>query len=323
MIAQKEWDGMKNTLNDYDNKCTCIINVKNGAQYIKQAILSVLNQSVKVEILIIDNYSTDNTLQVTREISNKIKIIQPSAPCSLGKARNFGLSLVTTPYVAWLDADDVWHHPNFVQLHLEILESDINLAFVSSGGIAIDCNGHFFIKKQPWLALPKLNPSIIDGYSRYKLMENMSFIGPWCSFMFRTNLVNRTGGFNDNYAFAEDYDLLIKLLNYGNSMHINKNLCQYRFHENQATKTLPLDVIFGEIKEVLINNSSFLPTKDFLKLKKLTDFNYALKKLIRNEKTLLFTLSSSLVYPFIWGWLIRKCWIFFLSKYVRIIYSKV
>ena len=93
--------------------------------------------------------------------------------------------------------------------------------------------------------------------SDIKFMENMSFLGPWCSFVFRTDMVNRAGSFNENYVFAEDYDLLIKLINFWNSKNINKNLCQYRFHENKTTKILSLDLIFSEIKEILHNNRNF------------------------------------------------------------------
>lgn len=90
-------------------KVTVIISVFNEEKFIKKALESVINQSLKeIEILIVDDGSEDNTLEIINsyaELDSRIKIISHKN-IGLGASRNKAMELATGEYLAFLDGDD-------------------------------------------------------------------------------------------------------------------------------------------------------------------------------------------------------------------------
>jgi glycosyltransferase involved in cell wall biosynthesis len=88
---------------------TCIVPVYNGELYLREAVDSIRSQTYpEVEIIIVDDGSTDGTAAIIAEYGAIVRpISQPNAgPPS---ARNRGLAAARGEFVAFLDADDVWH----------------------------------------------------------------------------------------------------------------------------------------------------------------------------------------------------------------------
>ena len=92
-------------------KISIIIPVYNASKYLKETIMSVVNQSFKdFEIICIDDGSLDNSLEILNELSdnyNYVKILKQFNQ-GAGKARNYGLDEAKGDYVAFLDADDIY-----------------------------------------------------------------------------------------------------------------------------------------------------------------------------------------------------------------------
>ena len=109
-------------------KISVIIPNYNYAQYIGHAIESVLRQSYQnIELIVINNGSTDNSLEVLEKYGDKILLInQPN----LGQsgARNSGLSLSSGEFIAFLDADDFWE-PNKLEMQISIMNDDTQLVY--------------------------------------------------------------------------------------------------------------------------------------------------------------------------------------------------
>ena len=97
-----------------------IIPVYNGENFIENAIDSVFAQTVSDwELIIVNDGSSDTTLSVLQKYKDneKIKIVsQPNSGVSV--ARNTGFENSKGDYIAFLDADDVWH-----ENHLEVMKS--------------------------------------------------------------------------------------------------------------------------------------------------------------------------------------------------------
>ncbi|WP_194191071.1 glycosyltransferase family 2 protein [Clostridium chrysemydis] len=88
-------------------KVSIIVPVYNGEKYIKRAIYSTINQEYKdLEIIIINDGSTDNTLKIIKNIEDKrIRIINKKNT-GVSNSRNIGLDNATGDFVMFLDADD-------------------------------------------------------------------------------------------------------------------------------------------------------------------------------------------------------------------------
>ena len=92
-------------------KVSIIMPVYNASKYIEQSVISVNNQSLKdIELICIDDGSTDNSLELLNKLKEKydfIKIFTQENQGS-GQARNYGISEASGEYIAFLDADDIF-----------------------------------------------------------------------------------------------------------------------------------------------------------------------------------------------------------------------
>ena len=88
-----------------------IIPLYNKEKYIKRAVKSALKQTFSdIEIIIIDDSSTDNSVQEVEKIKDpRIRLVHRSRPGPGGyAARNYGIKNAIGEYIAFLDADDEW-----------------------------------------------------------------------------------------------------------------------------------------------------------------------------------------------------------------------
>ena len=84
----------------------------NAASTVKRSIESVLNQTYRfLELIIIDDFSIDSTLDVILEFKtfdNRIRVITNDSNKGVAYSRNVGLEIASGEYVAFIDSDDYW-----------------------------------------------------------------------------------------------------------------------------------------------------------------------------------------------------------------------
>lgn len=112
---------------------TAIIPAYNAEKYIEQAILSVLKQTEKCKIIIINDASKDKTAAIVeryqKEYPSQITFVNKSKNEGVCAARNQGVQMADTEYIAYLDADDWWSSKKTeVQLQ-KIKEADAALCY--------------------------------------------------------------------------------------------------------------------------------------------------------------------------------------------------
>ena len=91
-------------------KVSVIIPLYNEEKYITTCVESVINQTYKnIEIIVVDDKSTDNSLKVLEKIKDKrLKIIKLPENKGVANARNKGVEAATGSYLCFLDSDDFW-----------------------------------------------------------------------------------------------------------------------------------------------------------------------------------------------------------------------
>jgi glycosyltransferase involved in cell wall biosynthesis len=88
---------------------SCIVPVYNGELYLGEAIHSILAQTYRpLEVIVVDDGSRDGTYDVAANYGDRLRYVR-QANAGPGAARNHGLNLARGEYVAFLDADDIWH----------------------------------------------------------------------------------------------------------------------------------------------------------------------------------------------------------------------
>jgi len=128
-------------------KVTVIIPAYNCAQFISEAIESVLAQIYKdYEIVVVDDGSTDTTAEVLKKYKGKISYVY-QANGGPSKARNTGVVNSNGEYIAFLDQDDAWL-PEKLQLQVELLEYNEKAALVYTDGYILGTGS--FARPETW-----------------------------------------------------------------------------------------------------------------------------------------------------------------------------
>ena len=94
---------------DRNNTVSVIIATRNSEDTIESAVNSLLNQTYKLnEIIIVDDYSEDSTSEIISKINDsRIIFYKKNEPRYLAASRNIGINLSTSEFITFLDADDI------------------------------------------------------------------------------------------------------------------------------------------------------------------------------------------------------------------------
>lgn len=262
------------------SKLSIIIPVYNVEKYLRRCLDSVINQTFKnLEIIIINNASTDDSQNIIDEYKNKdnriISIINKENIYQ-GESRNQGLKISTGEYITFVDSDD-W-------LEKEMYEEMIDLILKSKADI-VECNfkatntndGSMYIRS----LIPsfKKNNPAIDKYIMH-LNKNELGVVVWNKIYSSKIIKENQIKFEDNKkVFGEDLLFNLEIMHYTHFLiTINKPLYNY-----------------------FIRNESVSHRKDFISLDKITNI---IKLFIENTKKFEsfkndFLVFSVLVIPFI------------------------
>src|SRR5713226_1611157 len=123
---------------------TVVMSVFNGEPYLASALESIVTQSIReFDVLVVNDGSTDRgpaILDAYAGRDSRIKVIhQPNA--GIAAAANRGCALVTSPYIARMDADDVSLH-NRLERQLHFLRARPDVVLLGGGAEVIDESGN-------------------------------------------------------------------------------------------------------------------------------------------------------------------------------------
>lgn len=112
-------------------KVSVVIAVYNVEKYIRQTLDSVVNQTLKdIEIIVVDNKSTDNTLKIVEEYAKedeRFVIYRNSSNLKQGLARNFGVQMARGEYIFFIDGDDYMELFALEKLYNRITETNADI----------------------------------------------------------------------------------------------------------------------------------------------------------------------------------------------------
>lgn len=186
---------------------TIMMLTKNRAHFLKDAINSVLNQDYQNwELLIIDNDSTDNSLEIINDylrVDTRIKVYS-SKLFGIGVNRNYALSLASGKYIAILDSDDLWLDKSKLKKQVAFLSAHQDYGII--GGLAV------FINEQGAVLHHDNYPFFTDQEIRSHIILSNPFVHS--SVMYRLADITSLGLYRESkgpfLGEAEDYDLYLK-----------------------------------------------------------------------------------------------------------------
>ncbi|MCG9479561.1 MAG: glycosyltransferase [Actinomycetia bacterium] len=150
-------------------KVSVIIPTYNRASLIPRAIESVLAQNYNgIEIIIVDDGSTDNTKEVINKLKDKkIKYIQHKENMGGAAARNTGIKMAKAEYIAFLDSDDEWF-PKKLETQIKVfndMNDDTGVVYSAFWKIHEGCKSYkpnkIIKKKEGWIHEELLNGNFV------------------------------------------------------------------------------------------------------------------------------------------------------------------
>lgn len=245
-------------------KVSIIIPVYNSEKYLRQCLDSVVKQTLKdIEIIVINDGSTDNTLKIIQEYATKYKNIKIIDKQNEGcyKARNIGLETATGEYIAFLDSDDYIESNIYEKLYLKAKQTNADI--VSS---------NYYISQNNKL-------KVVDFSSSAKLLEksNNKVIGAkniildaiiWNRIFKRQMLVEKQITFHSDIYMADDaFFHIITMLNAEKIVYISDILYTYRILRKNSITASYNERNFDCIKvarrifdyAIANNKNSFMP----------------------------------------------------------------
>ncbi len=250
-------------------KISVIICTFNREKYISEAIDSVLKQTYpNFEIIVIDDASTDNTEQVLTQYKNnpKIKIFKNEQNLGISKSRNRGVSLATGEYIAMLDSDDYWTDTKKLEKQAEILNKNKDVAIVGSSiRVILDRNSKLE-------ELQKYKYKTRDVQIRKKMLGKNQIAQS--SVLFRKNVFEEFGGYDESYEVAEDFDLWLKIGRKYKFANLKEITVDYRVHYLNISESNALKI--AKITDTLIEKyKNDYPRYPWAKIKSLLRISFA------------------------------------------------
>lgn len=200
-----------------------VIPLYNKAPYVGKTVESVLAQTFgDYELIIVDNGSTDGSADiVTRFEDARIQIHRLEENVGVSNARNKGVSLSTSPFIIFLDADD-WWEPTFLEEIAGLIERHPDAGIYGTGYWIVK-NG----KKR--LAPIGVEDEFVEGEINYCQVYSKTLCMPLTSITVAVprGVFDETGGFNPQLKLGEDFDLWIRIALKHDVVLLNKPLSNY------------------------------------------------------------------------------------------------
>ena len=207
---------------------TVIVPSYNYLRYIDKCLESVINQDYpNIEIIVIDDGSTDGSVEYLKGLGGLIKVIQQKNQ-GVSIARNHGLLESKGEFIAFLDADDFWDTSKISKQMDMVLSTDVDLVYsgvnlVAPNGLEItgninpqyegDCAPYF--RQYPTRAIVTLGTS---------------------NALFRKTILAQSGILDEKLSISADWDFFRRFCDYGRVSKLNENLTFYRQHpDNMST----------------------------------------------------------------------------------------
>ena len=251
----------------YIPNVSVIIPIYNAEEYLQECLDSVINQTLKeIEIICVDDGSTDNSLKILKEYTSKDKRItvltQPNQ--KQGTARNNALKIAKGEYIQFLDSDD-WLRKDTLECLYTIAKTN-QLDMLLFSGWNVDCDTKKLIENKYW-DYSYLPPFFYK--TKFSINDCKKYISKFpvsaCLTMFNRSFLAEKNIYFAEKLYFEDNIFFIKAITQMNWCGISDEKFYFRrIHQNSTTQNWEkhfsdyikiVDMVLSYLKDRKIENS--------------------------------------------------------------------
>lgn len=238
-----------------------LIPVYNGTATIGQCLKSISSQSEGIEIIIVDQGSSDHSVQIAESLSDRLNLRIISAPQNTNWVQNTNLALedAQAPYCTLLHQDDLWL-PNRTQILSALTKQWPDAALWVHAAQYIDSEAKPLGKFQPPFGKNECQLSSTEAL-KYLLVQNTIALP---AVMFRTEDARKIGGLDESLWYTADWDFWLKLAKLGPLAWHPWVGTAFRLHIGSQTVTgsRNLEDFSQQLTLPVARHLPFLPTSD-------------------------------------------------------------
>ncbi|MGH9726628.1 MAG: glycosyltransferase family 2 protein, partial [Candidatus Acidiferrales bacterium] len=204
-----------------------MIDTYNQERYIEQAIVSVLEQdfpSSEMEILVVDDGSTDCTPEIVRKFESRVRLIRKSNG-GQASAFNAGIAEARAEIIAFLDGDEWWVKEKLSAV-LEAFGKHPDIAAVGHGYFEVNDNNP---PSEMVVAAKTCRIDVSSGEAASVANLGRTLLAT-SRLAVRRTVLNRIGPLPKALIFCADAPILILSLALGGALILDRPLCYYRHH---------------------------------------------------------------------------------------------
>jgi len=192
----------------------------NASNYIALAIESILKQTYKdFEFIIIDDYSTDNTLGIIEKYAikdNRIIVVKNNVNLNIAKSRNKGVNLSRGKYIMTMDADDIAEQSR-ISNQFRFLQKHKDIGVCIGNMKIIDKDSKFLYKR----FYPKTDDAIKASIYKFNPFPNPTI-------MARREVYDKVGEYDHKYVPIDDFDFWLRAGKFFKFANVEKFVLKYR-----------------------------------------------------------------------------------------------
>ena len=201
-----------------------VIPAHNAARFLRDAIDSVLDQEALLEVLVVDDGSTDDTATIAAGYGPPVRCLsQPNQGVAV--ARNLGIEASRGGLVAFLDADDTWL-PSKLARQVAALVGQPDHGLCYSAFLVVDSN----------LDCVEVRHSDRRGSAFEDLLTRGNVVGSVCTVLCERALLERVGGFDATLSQCADWDMWVRLAEITEFLYVDEPLVTYRQHASNMSR---------------------------------------------------------------------------------------
>ena len=240
-----------------------ILTVYNREKYLREAIDSILGQSLEeFELIIIDDGSTDSSIQIIKSYSDlRIRLLVNEQNRGQSYSRNWGIKESVGEYIAIMDSDDIMY-PYRLEKQLNFLEVN-NAVICFSWADTIDENGNFVTLKKHIS-----DPLLISA----KLLFECPLIHPTAMWK-KSEFEKHNLWYDEEFVYAQDMELWNRVKENFDIYIIEESLIKFRFGNSNS--------ISFQKKELQYSFAQLITRRELLKLPYTGDIPSSTKSLIK------------------------------------------
>ena len=220
----------------------------NYAPFLTQCIESILTQTYEdYELIIIDNASTDQSMDVIREHAardRRIRVIEHAENQGALRSWQEACNVSRGRYRVHVDADDWIRTPSAFEQQVAVLEDNPTVTICYSPFAIVDSDGRVLHVAHPHTGSTILPAELaLEGL----LTMQLAHTGP----MIRLDAYRATSGYRPEFVHYADMRLAIQMAEQGDVAYIDEPLYAWREHATGLHHSLPLKVLEEEVLPII------------------------------------------------------------------------